>query len=376
VPPNGLVYTNHKEDEAIITVRNESVFGSIKTHDGGSFAIEQCHNNHILKVFNVKLFPDEECFPIESKSMIEDSKTKSVADNKTIVTYSVMIYYTLQFASVTADVEGFVNQVIAETNQGYINSGIPVRIIRFCHELAIINDTSNTLEFLNMFNTMKGKVERLLNSADSAHLLANRFQSCGAAYVNSIGVKRTVSLSRKDCALGYYTFGHELAHNFGCNHDPRTTTNNIYPYGHGHLIEGGYRTILAYSAPGFRSRINFYSNPNIRNPFSDTPTGLTGISDNAAVLFQNRFKMASVGDESAKCKYDIFTQQDCKPRSYPILAKVKVIKKNMQKWSNCKDKCNFSVNCHYFIWKTGRCTLLKIVWRKNRNYFSGSKHCL
>ena len=55
----------------------------------------------------------------------------------------------------TADVEGFVNQVIAETNQGYINSGIPVRIIRFCHELAIINDTSNTLEFLNMFNTMK-----------------------------------------------------------------------------------------------------------------------------------------------------------------------------------------------------------------------------
>lgn len=96
VPPNGLVYTNHKEDEAILTVRNESVFGSIKTHDGGSFAIEQCHNNHILKVFNVKLFPDEECFHIESKSMIEDSKTKSVSDNKTIVTYSVMIYYTLQ----------------------------------------------------------------------------------------------------------------------------------------------------------------------------------------------------------------------------------------------------------------------------------------
>lgn len=275
VSPNGLVFNNPQGDEAVLTENNENVFGSIKTHDGRSFAIEKCHNGQIFKEFDSKLFPDEESVPIESKlTSPENIKRQDRNDNATVVTYSVMIYYTLEFASVTADISGYINQVMAETNQGYVNSGIPIRIVKFCQERATINDTRNTLQFLNMFNSMKGSVNQLLNSADAAHLFANQFQSCGAAYVNSIGVKRTVSISRKDCTLGYYTFGHELAHNFGCNHDPRTTTNLIYPYGHGHLIEGGYRTILAYSSPGFRPRINYYSNPNIINPFSSTPTGI------------------------------------------------------------------------------------------------------
>ena len=51
---------------------------------------------------------------------------------------------------------------------------------------------------------------------------------------------------------GYYTFGHELAHNLGGHHDPATSTNTVYSYGHGHLIAGGFRTILAYSAASHR----------------------------------------------------------------------------------------------------------------------------
>ena len=46
------------------------------------------------------------------------------------------------------------------------------------------------------------KIKRLRNSADAAHLFANKFQSCGAAYVNTIGSGLTISISRKDCALG------------------------------------------------------------------------------------------------------------------------------------------------------------------------------
>ena len=39
---------------------------------------------------------------------------------------------------------------------------------------------------------------------------------------------RTVTITRKDCALGYYTFGHELGHNFGCTHNPENDTNTIF----------------------------------------------------------------------------------------------------------------------------------------------------
>ena len=91
---------------------------------------------------------------------------------------------------------------------------------------------------------------------------------------------------------GYYTFGHELAHNFGSHHDPDTSSNNIYTYGHGYLIpgyicvilltmftwssSGGYRTILAYTAPGHETRVNHYSNPRVVYPGSNTSTGHTG----------------------------------------------------------------------------------------------------
>ena len=60
-----------------------------------------------------------------------------------------------QFAAVTADIGGYVDQVLAETNLGYINSGVALRVQRFCLELATINDTQLSLSFLNKFQAMK-----------------------------------------------------------------------------------------------------------------------------------------------------------------------------------------------------------------------------
>ena len=110
------------------------------------------------------------------------------------------------------------------------------------------------------------------------------------------------SLTRKSCALGYFTFGHELAHNFGCGHEPGTYSNNLYPGGHGHLIQGGLRTILAYRSDGHSTRVNYYSNPSVLYPPTNTPTGIQPISDNSAVLRLNRFSMANIGDESGVCR--------------------------------------------------------------------------
>ena len=104
----------------------------------------------------------------------------------------------------TADVRGYVDQVLAETNLGYLNSGVPVRVAKFCLEQATVNDTGATLDLLNSFQGMKNSVAGLLNSGDAAHLLAHSFQSCGAAYVASIGARLTISISRKNCALGIF----------------------------------------------------------------------------------------------------------------------------------------------------------------------------
>ena len=136
-------------------------------------------------------------------------------------------------------------------------------------------------------------------------------RTCGIAYTDALSTGATLSVTRKACAAGYYSFGHEIGHNFGCYHNPETSTNPWYeafvllkmvqsinttqrfPHGHGHLIaagsaDTGVRSILAYSTEGHRMRVNYYSNPGVIYPGTGTPTGLTGVSNNAAVITANR----------------------------------------------------------------------------------------
>ena len=56
---------------------------------------------------------------------------KGYEDTTTEVTYSIMIWYTPQFYdsfASEADMNVFIDLVFEETNQGYINSEIPVSI--------------------------------------------------------------------------------------------------------------------------------------------------------------------------------------------------------------------------------------------------------
>ena len=181
--------------------------------------------------------------------------------------------------------------------------------VRLCAEEATIDDSTDALVALAAFRAMKGNdpaAEKLRNSADAAVLLVGSFDSCGVAYFHTLGSGFTLSVVKKSCALGYYSFGHEVGHSMGLAHNPEETTNNLFSQGHGHLIQPGsaprgYRTILAYSAQGHRDRKNFYSNPALLLPETGTATGKVGVSNNAAVLNMNRFRMAGVGDESSAC---------------------------------------------------------------------------
>ena len=60
-----------------------------------------------------------------------DDVAQGHADDTTIVTYSAMIYYTPEFDNLV-DVESYIGVMLSETNAGYINSEIPLRIELFC----------------------------------------------------------------------------------------------------------------------------------------------------------------------------------------------------------------------------------------------------
>ena len=159
-----------------------------------------------------------------------------VEDTTTVVTYSIMFYYTQAFEDTTADIDGFIEQVLAETNQGYINSQIPIRASKLCAEKANVEENDNVL---TSFSNMKsGSPTKLRNSADAAALLIQNWPGkCGRAWTYSYNTGNTVSVTKKSCALGYYSFGHEIAHNLGAKHNPEKSTNTQFPEGHGHLID-------------------------------------------------------------------------------------------------------------------------------------------
>ena len=158
-------------------------------------------------------------------------------------------------------------------------------------------------------------IAALRNTADAAVLLVQDFDDnyCGYGWIGTTYEGGpTFSTVKKSCALGYYSFGHEIGHNFGAHHNIEAGRNNKFSYGHGHLIEAGQsstgvRTIMAYNAQGHRERVNYYSNPDILYPGTRTPTGVEGVSNNAAVITKNRFAMAALGDESSTCSSPITT---------------------------------------------------------------------
>ena len=123
-------------------------------------------------------------------------------DKVTVVTISVKIYYTKEFAAVTPDINGFVNQMLAETNQGYANSKIPLYIVKHCIELATIKERADPNAMIYTFAFMKSSVEELRESADAAVLLVNSMNACGIAFFNTISNGLTLSVSMKSCAVG------------------------------------------------------------------------------------------------------------------------------------------------------------------------------
>jgi len=139
-------------------------------------------------------------------------------------------------------------------------------------------------------------------SADASILLVNQYSGgniCGVNWFNMMDSGYTLGTVRKGCALGYYSFGHEIGHGFGLNHDRRKAGRSSTSYSYGMIIKRGrYRSIMAYNFKG-EKRINYYSNPKVS--YQGYPTGKAGSEDNARVLTENRYRASRIGDERITC---------------------------------------------------------------------------
>ena len=100
IEPNGFVYKNSAGDEAVITynLNNGNIFGSFKTHQSKSYALEKCHHGYVWKEFDISSFGEDVALRISVPDIPRMKKfvETGVVDNTTKVTYSVMIYVSIK----------------------------------------------------------------------------------------------------------------------------------------------------------------------------------------------------------------------------------------------------------------------------------------
>merc|ERR1719458_2497752 len=280
--PGKNTYTFISADgaEANFTVDTDlgAVWGHAQLADGRDFIIEpnldNCDGCHVVIEENQDAFPHDlaETPPPPSgeetrsnTALLDMGKT----DQTTLVTYSIMLYYTPEVKAAVDDIRLMADQVIATTNQGYINSEIPLRAVLHCIEETKEPESAFTLDNrdqgrLGYFRQYKDGGNNLRGSADAAVLIVKDAQGvCGVGYKLRDASNYDdwmVSLTELSCALGGYTFGHELGHNMGLDHDKYADVTRNTPYSQGYHLPGTrYRTILAYYHGDHRLRANHYS---------------------------------------------------------------------------------------------------------------------
>lgn len=209
----------------------------------------------------------------------------------------VMVVATQSAANASGDIAGLVNLAVAETNQGYANSGVNVSLQLAGRYTTTYVESGNFNTDLSRFTgTADGYMDnyhatRNSIAADLAVLIINNSQYCGLGYLNA-SASSAFTAVHYSCATGYYSFGHEIGHNFGAHHDPANGTNTTYPYGHGYQSPTkAWRTIMAYNCSPSCRRINYWSNP--AKTYNGQVMGTTATHNNTRVHNQRAATVAA-----------------------------------------------------------------------------------
>lgn len=202
----------------------------------------------------------------------------------------MLVAYPTSLRSTLVDPEGLIRLAEAETNQGYLNSGVSIRV----KVIGIVptdysehNDMNQILE--NLSDPADGFLDELHKMRDTQRadvlmlVVANRTY-CGVARAILASIDEAVAVVSQDCATGYYSFAHELGHLLGALHDPDADPSiTPFPYGHGYRNgEKQVRTIMAYDCAPSCPRLNLWSGPTVL--FDGSPMGNDECCHDARVL--------------------------------------------------------------------------------------------
>ncbi len=295
---------NNKTGSAVFTYFNGELSGNLN-YKFKNYAIHPLGKGKIA-VYEIDFseYPKDDAHP----SIKEDTKNSNILNYQKSQTtlpltvppcpIRILVAYTPDAENQIKNMLGyssmvqFINQAIAETNQGYLNSNINFKVELASATRVNYTESGNYDTDLGRFQSANDgymdEIHRYRNafSADVSVLIFNNSSACGLASAIQANASSAFCVVDYDCVLGNYSFGHEIAHLFGCRHNTEADDNTEpFAYGHGYVYQSGnWRTIMAYEIND-ETRVQFYSNPDIK--YNNIPTGTANVNNNARVLNEN-----------------------------------------------------------------------------------------
>lgn len=301
------------ESSAVISTVGEVVVGNIMTEDGKIYQIRYTGNGvHSLREINQSKFP-REAQPIKPKKSGGPKVAGDTCSTDPPTDIDIMVVYTAAArtgAGGNDAMEAAIYLAVGETNQSYLNSQITQRL-RLAHfeEVSYTESGNINTDLSRLQNGSDGfmdNVPTLRNTFAADHVVLiteNGGGFCGLGYMmetvsNAFESTAYVVVAR-NCATGYYSFGHELGHNMGADHDAaNANSTGPYAYNRGYVNTTPtspatpWRTIMSYPSSPSSTRVQFWSNPNVNFPPGD-PMGVNSASDNHQVLNNTALTVAN-----------------------------------------------------------------------------------
>lgn len=206
---------------------------------------------------------------------------------------SVLVAATPAAAKSLGDLDAVAQLAVEETNEGYENSGIDLKLVLAGTMIdpSYVEPANSSDMLRDLKNTNDNKLEEVhyqrgLTNANIAVLLAKKYGFCGQAYVNA-RASTAFAVVEASCAVGGYSFGHEIGHLLGAAHNKSSASAYAYSYGFGWQDpEFLFRTIMSYGCAKSCPRINYYSHATME--YNGKPMGNATEADNTRVLKERK----------------------------------------------------------------------------------------
>ncbi|MEM8963766.1 MAG: zinc-dependent metalloprotease family protein [Acidobacteriota bacterium] len=302
-----LVWRGELEDggQAVLTLKHGHVVGALFT-DHGTYELITSPEGQIFQKLDPWAAP-----PCANEGHVHEHKparsvfglgTRPVVDTEPTVAarnrtnIDVMIMYTVDAllgAGGTSAIEATAQSAVDMANTAFVNSGT-VAFFTLVHTAGVIhyNDSGDLVADRNWVTN--DATVALLRDAYKADLVGLLVEDgggyCGVAHLmNGDDDPSTFGdygfqVTARSCAVGNLSYAHEHGHNMGLWHDRGvlgSNPNTIYDWSHGHVVDGKYRTVMAYpsTCTSGCSRGPYFSNPGVIH--QNVATGVVNEADNA-----------------------------------------------------------------------------------------------